>query len=422
MDNEVLEAKKTQSQDDVAAEKAVNDVNDVNGCTANNTTESSTTSGDRVNDAPSNKSDGVENISDDESPPATERAPNDTDNAEPVPKSDDNYQSPDRRLEMGASDSDVMSDYSPEKADKEKRSHDDRELEPSSPARSIDSGGNRNSAYESADDSFDKDDRSDGSSIGSEYLQFGNLFGTTAIQELYQLTDFVCAVRLFLFLRLGEEDMLSEDDERHDMDRERMNDEYDEDDYHSSSTMDDGRDEENVIHSIDDSDSEDGYIEDNQGGHYDRIMDMKREIDTKSNGSYDDDEEDEDDDGDDGDDIESDSGDERDDEKASYHHPSNNNSTNNYTNHTNSSNSKVRHYLKTQLNKEGFKKLHRYQAVKRSVKWYVKRYFLISKFKLGFCSCRQHFFRHLHGIDIDTCYNHTCVLLIHFMNTMNYSV
>lgn len=145
--------------------------------------------------------------------------------------------------------------------------------------------------------------------------------------------------------------MLSEDDDRHDTSDRRMKNDYhsnDEDDYHSNSS-----DEENVVHSIGDSDSDDDYVEDSNAPHYDRIMDMKREIDTKSVDAYDDD---------------SDS--DGHDEKPAYHR-SNNNGINSHRNKT--SNSKYRQYLKTQLNKEGFTKLLRYQAVKRSVKWYVKR-------------------------------------------------
>lgn len=167
MDNEVLDAKKTQSHDDVIV------VNDVNGCTTNNSKEPSKTSGDRPAHVPA-RDDGIEDISDDECPPVSVQKPKVTDKAvqHPAPTSAHNYQSPDRVLDLAASDSDVMSDYSIDRSNRENRAHDDNVLyvEPSSPY-----DGNRNSEYESADESFEKDRRSlDGSSIGSEYSHFGH--------------------------------------------------------------------------------------------------------------------------------------------------------------------------------------------------------------------------------------------------------
>lgn len=148
--------------------------------------------------------------------------------------------------------------------------------------------------------------------------------------------------------------MVSDDDEPNehedandfDVDDEEMND-LDEDDYNSDGSM-----EENVVHSIVDSDSEDSYQEDNQIDHYQRIFDIKKEMD-KSAGAFDD-----------GVEIK------ENDIRPPYQANNNNNNKQNI-NQNIKSNSRYRQYLKTHLNKEGFTKLLRYQAVKRSVTRYV---------------------------------------------------
>lgn len=146
------------------------------------------------------------------------------------------------------------------------------------------------------------------------------------------------------------------DDEHNVLDDEQSLDEYS------------GDDSDDVVHSIGDSDSAEDYIEDEQSDHYGRIMNIKQELHiNKAAELYNNA------DGDDGDGIDDD------DVKGSYRSNNNyninnnNNSTNKNINikYASNSTSQRRQYLKTHLNKEGFAKLLRYQAVKRSVNWYV---------------------------------------------------
>lgn len=171
MDNEILDEKKSQSDDQAASEKPISENN---GCESDKTDEfADAVEGNIDNPPQQSKDDQVTNI-DDESEGEGEGVGDGDGESEGEGEGEEDHddeedeereevgnilQSP---VEIGASDSDIMSDYSPEKKKSDKISSTDR----SSP--SIDeSAGKRDSVYESIDESFENE-HSDDSSIDSK--------------------------------------------------------------------------------------------------------------------------------------------------------------------------------------------------------------------------------------------------------------
>lgn len=178
MDNEVVDEKQNaqKSDDEVITDKSANDTN---GCKDDAAKVSADAFVDNAHDRPDQSHDDVHSIDDDDNLPAAVTEPNDTAKlddeegdgdfgdaaAATAAASDDEYQSPNQVVEIAVSDSDIMSDYSPNKKKTAKINLIDR----SSPSFD-ESAGHRNSVY----GSFDHDEQSDVSSMESKYLPLSN--------------------------------------------------------------------------------------------------------------------------------------------------------------------------------------------------------------------------------------------------------
>lgn len=162
MDNEILDEKKSQSDDQAASEKPISENN---GCESDKTDEFADAVDGNIDNPPeqSNIEDPVTNIDDESDGDGDGESEGEEDHDDEEDEEREEVgnilQSP---VEIGASDSDIMSDYSPEKKKSDKISSTDR----SSP--SIDeSAGKRGSVYGSIDESFENE-HSDDSSIDSK--------------------------------------------------------------------------------------------------------------------------------------------------------------------------------------------------------------------------------------------------------------